>query len=509
MRYRGDHALWHKHVHNVDLDPMQLLKMIEMDQHANTVDFSCRRTGKTVTKELWLLDHLATTPDQELGIVAPREAQSLVNLNYHMEAIRRSPVLSAWIDWKNGRRTIADTYYQFANRSVAKAYGIMAQVDGGDLTAASLEEVDDMPRERLFSRFLLMMGATRRLGAAKDSANNPQIRITGVFKGADTLSEIIASGKYRLLPTVNVHLGIEIGILNAKFMEGMRTQLSADEYIRQLLCINVAARNLIWEKWVRRALMVGLQARLELAQPLPGATYKKRGLVSFGYDHSGHGEDPQASKYAFVVLEQIGNFTCPVYARTWAAGTDEKTVKNDIKGYWRYFRPDYAMGDAYGIGLLTQLNDELYHEGLADVDRHTIGDGQSTASTWPQWAFVPIRFEGMTKHSMATALRSAFNNNQMAVPYTEDRGPENPDTADMQLLVKQLSNIRAEKTKAAYASYKMSNRKLGDDLFDACMAAFWALVVRGAAQVATTILTRTQTRAQLLAGPRLSLPATA
>ncbi|WP_230368794.1 hypothetical protein [Paludibacterium denitrificans] len=35
------HALWAKHVHNVDLDPMQVLKMQEMDDHENTVDFSC------------------------------------------------------------------------------------------------------------------------------------------------------------------------------------------------------------------------------------------------------------------------------------------------------------------------------------------------------------------------------------------------------------------------------------------------------------------------------------
>ena len=44
------HALWHKHVHNVDLDPMQVLKMVEMDANKNTVDFSCRRTGKTAVK---------------------------------------------------------------------------------------------------------------------------------------------------------------------------------------------------------------------------------------------------------------------------------------------------------------------------------------------------------------------------------------------------------------------------------------------------------------------------
>ncbi|MFC3875111.1 hypothetical protein [Neisseria musculi] len=37
------HALWHKHVHNVDLDPMQCLKMQEMDDNRSTVDFSCRR----------------------------------------------------------------------------------------------------------------------------------------------------------------------------------------------------------------------------------------------------------------------------------------------------------------------------------------------------------------------------------------------------------------------------------------------------------------------------------
>src|SRR3546814_2454884 len=60
MRYAGDHARWHKHVHNVELDAMQLLKMEEMDRYAQTIDNSCRRTGKTTTKELWCLEYLAT-----------------------------------------------------------------------------------------------------------------------------------------------------------------------------------------------------------------------------------------------------------------------------------------------------------------------------------------------------------------------------------------------------------------------------------------------------------------
>ena len=77
------HALWHKHVHNVDLDPMQCLKMQEMDDHRSTVDFSCRRTGKTAVKEMYCLEYLATHPFQEEGIVAPRLQQSQTNLMYH------------------------------------------------------------------------------------------------------------------------------------------------------------------------------------------------------------------------------------------------------------------------------------------------------------------------------------------------------------------------------------------------------------------------------------------
>lgn len=497
-RYAGDHAMWHKHVHNVELDSVQVLKMIEMDAHRNTIDYSCRRTGKTAVKEMYFLEQAARESDQELGIVAPREAQAVVNLNYHLEAIRRSEILSAYIAFKSGRRQIADTYYQFTNRSLARAYGIMAQVDGGDLTMASLEEVDDMPRERLFSRFLLMMGAKRRLGASSESQNDPQIRITGVFKGADTLSDMVADGHYEVLPIVDVYLGMEMGILNEEFMMLMRSQLSPDEYIRQLLCKNVSARNLIWEKYVRRAMQIALQASLELAQPLPGAQYKKRGLIAAGYDHSGHGETPQASRYAFVVVEQIGNFTCFIYARTWPPGTDEQVVRRDLLGLCLYFRPDYGMGDAFGIGLLTQLNDDLFHAGVTSVDRRTIGDGESTASTWMDWYFAPIRFEGMVKHSMASALRGVFHNLQAAVPYLDDERPDDPDTADLRLLVRQLVNIRPEATKVSYATYKMVNAKLGDDLFDAAMAAVWALVTRGAAPTQTAVLTQSRTREQML-----------
>lgn len=514
------HALWHRHVHNVTLDPVQVLKMLEMDRHPNTIDVSCRRTGKTAVKEMYLLEHAATMAHQTLGIVAPRQQQSQTNLNYHLDAIRRSEMLRAYMGWKQGREQLSDTRYQFANGSGAAAYGIMSQIDGDSLTAASLEETDDMPADRLLSRFLPMLGSARRLGVDPGAASfKPQVRITGVFKGADVLQALIDSGQYHLLPAVDVYLGIELGILNEAFMMEMRAQMPEGEYIRQFLCRNVASQNWIWEKWIRRAMAVGLAAGLQRAEPLPGMRYRRRGLISFGYDHSGHGERPEASRSALVVTEQIGNYLTFPFVKTWPAGTDDKVVMMDLIGFWDYFRPDCAMGDAYGVGMLTELNDRLYALGLTEIDRRTIGDGESTASTWGKWPFAPIRFEGMVKHSMASALRAAFHNGQAAIPYMDDGADlatvaangklhEAPivrldrkadGSADWAAYVRQLGNIKAEATKATYSSFKMANPKLGDDLFDAGCAGVWALVTRGVELMApATIQHRTQTREQLL-----------
>lgn len=513
------HALWHKHVHNVDLDPMQVLKMQEMDDHHNTVDFSCRRTGKTAVKEMYCLEYLATTPFQEEGIVAPRLQQSQTNLMYHIDAIRRSPILSGWIGYKSGRRQIADTRYQFHNGSKAVCYGIMSQIDGDGLSIGSLEEIDDMPADRLFSRFLPMLGSARRLGVDSSVSFDPQIRITGVYKGADVLTQLIDTGGYHVLPPVDVYLGIELGILNQAFVDEMKEQLPDSEWIRQFLCINASAQNHIWEKYIRRAMAVGLSAGLQAACPLPGGRYRKKGLLSFGYDHSGHGESAHASKSALVVCEQVGNFATFPFVKTWPAGTDDAVVQRDLFGFWEYFRPDYAMGDAYGLGMLTNLNDMLFARGLTDIDRRSIGDGQSTASTWMHWPFAPIRFEGMTKHNMASLLRTAFHNGQAAIPYVDDGsdalrtknaantswGPSRldeigADSGDFALFIRQLGNVKSAPAKnAAYNTYKMANPKIGDDLFDAACAAVYAMVTAGIENYQPgVVLTRRISQEQLL-----------
>lgn len=82
---------------------------------------------------------------------------------------------------------------------------------------------------------------------------------------------------------------------------------------------------------------------------------------------------------------------------------------------------------------------------------------------------------------------------------------EEASGSDWVAFVRQLTNIRAEATKASYASYKMVDAKLGDDLFDAACAAVFALVTRGVLEVAPLIAHRTKTREQLL-GMKPALP---
>lgn len=496
MRYKDDHALFHKHVHDVTLDPTQVLKCIEMDQHRNTIDYSCRRTGKTFIKELYCLKHLATHPAETEGIVAPREKQALIGMRYHLDAIRRSEILKAYLGYNRGRASWSDTRYTFANGSGAEAFGIMANVDGESLTIASLDETDDMDKQRLVERFLPMLGATRRPGI--DQPLKPQVRISGVYQGGDTISGLVETGNYHVLPATDVYLGMALGHVPEGWAMEQRAQNSDASWMRQFLCINTAATNWIYEKHIHKAKMVGQAAGLEIAEPLPGKRYKRRGLISFGYDHGGHGESARASRGCLVVTEQVGNFIVCLRVRYWPADADEKNIERDLLAEWEYFRPDYAMGDAYGIGLITSVNDALYRKGLVEVDRMTVGEGKSSQSTWTQWSFAPIRFMGMTKHAMASALRSVFHSGRAAMP---DFDQDDPHCVDWRDLVRHLGNIKEEKTKSDYSSFKQVDEKIGDDGFDAFCAAVWALVTRGAEDVATVIGTRVQTREQMLGLP--------
>ena len=213
-------------------------------------------------------------------------------------------------------------------------------------------------------------------------------------------------------------------------------------------------------------------------------------------EHTGHGERPEASKSALVVSEAVGNFVTKVFVKSWMPGVDDKVVGRDLVGLWDYFRPDYAIGDAYGVGMLTWVNDELFRLGLTEVNRQTIDEGNSTASSWPKWAFAPMRFEGMTKHIMASAMRELFHHGRTALPYV-DTGWDLEDP-DWLAYVRQVGNMKALPTKASYSSFQMVDQKIGDDFFDADCAGVYALLTRGQEDAPALVATRRVGRDQLL-----------
>lgn len=194
----------------------------------------------------------------------------------------------------------------------------------------------------------------------------------------------------------------------------------------------------------------------------------------------------------------MGNWVTFPYVRSWAPGVSDQTLRRDLVAAWDYFRPDYAMGDAYGVGMLTAVNDDLFAQGLTHINRETIDEGNSTASSWAQWAFAPIRFDGMTKHVMASALREAFHHGRAAIPYVDTGWAQ--EERDWLSFVRQLGNMKAMPSKASYSSFQMVDQAVGDDFFDAACGAVYALLTRGMADSPAVIQTRRTSREALLGG---------
>lgn len=531
-RFAGDHVAWHKHVLNVDLDPIQQMKMELMDAHPFTVDPSCRRTRKTSTKELYHLEKMACEEDHELSITAPKEDQAAVNLKYHLDAIRQSEILSAYIAMKEGKRRISDTSYQFANNSIAKIYGIMSRMDGADTTIADVEEIDDVDPERLWGRFMLTLQGTERLYQRRPGKIAKTARFTGVFQGADLMADLVRKAehppwnlemmrptlkalgvdptecapeeiegfRFFCLPMIDVHQGLAVGIINPTVVEVVKIGLTRDQYVRQLLCIPTEGRNFFKERHLRLMMRRGYMANCEPVMPTPGQQYPKRGLIFLGFDKGGHGEDEAASRNAAHVFEVWGNYVVWLWGKEWPADADDVPIARELVEWFRFFRFDGGCGDAFGVSLITAVNDELKDKQLIDVDRREFGG--SSASSWEKWFFAPVRMEGMTKHLMFTALEREIRAGRFLVPYVHEGNKHLPGYDLLDRTMKQFGNIKAERTSKSYDSYSMVDKKLGDDNVDAWAFGVWPMITRGIVDPPTVISTHTIDRDQLVFGSR-------
>src|SRR3546814_2619562 len=106
---------------------------------------------------------------------------------------------------------------------------------------------------------------------------------------------------------------MEMGILQEAFMIEMRGQLSPQEYIRQLLCRNVTAQNVVREKWVQWASQLGLTIGAQIEAPVPGGRRSE--------EHTSELQSLMRTSYAVFCLKKkqlsptyttcVGNYARP------------------------------------------------------------------------------------------------------------------------------------------------------------------------------------------------------
>jgi len=521
FRYKDNNALWFKHVLGIDLDPLQILRMEMLDKEKTTVAWDARRMRKSTTHFLHALKALVIKAHSEGCAVTPRQAQADKNVREYMtDQIRGSEILDSYIGYRGGRKQLTDTSFTFANKSLMWTAGVMGEVDGSGVTYFLLDEIEDMDYDRLVEKFLPMLGQTQKLGSTEVA--DRQLRALGVIKGSGIRKVFLDEGFYPLTQPGypngviigGVDMGIAMGILDADWLEMQKRLMSPEAWAMQMECREIESKNTVQTRWIRAAMNLGLRMSEATdigkpVQPMPGVEYKKRGLVAFGYDHLGHGENPEASKSVLVVSEMVGDYVWFPFVKIWPAWCDESIIKNDLVAFWRYFRPDSAAGDAFGIGLLTDVNKILYRERLTSIDISEIHDGKSSESTWPDWPFSPIRFLGGLKHQMASALANVFRNHKAILPwFDESEEPEPGLEEDFRTVISQLGNVRAEPAKngGLYPSYKIDDKSIGDDGFDAAMASVFKLAGR-IFQMPTEIVTINRPR-QLpnMKQSRLNLP---
>lgn len=464
QKYKDNNVLWTKHVCNVELRPFQALWMDQMDRWPMTLTVAPPRVGKTFGVELHGLKQTACNPWEDYRIFAPSEKQATDALKYHVDAIISSPILSAYIETRLGRKQLRGTAYAFQNGSNAEIFGQTAKLDGVNATIIRGEEFDDMDmdiwRDRIIAR-----------GMAKNRNGLPtRIRITGVIQGRENLYNVELDDNFQATTKIDIYDAMALGIVDENIVKVQRESLTDDQWLRIALVKYVESRNFFWSTYLRRMQKSGARLLLDPVIPIPGGKYESAGTVAFGLDMGAQGGSEHASKYSLQVVERIGLYKRWLYGEEFEPTINPKVLVDRIVSIWSFFRPTGGHGDAFDANLIAQINDALYSEGLISHNRQR-EHAENKAENWKHWTLQPIRFAGSVKHLMFKGLQDSIHQELFYTPLIVKDDLRYESLAK---LVRQLENIRAVQGGAAYLNYEMIKRSVGDDNVDAlAMACFY------------------------------------
>ena len=456
-RYKSNNTLWCKHVCNVDLRPQQALWMEQMDRWPMTSTVAPPRVGKTYGVELHGLKQTAVNPWEDYRLFAPAEHQAAFSLKYQLDAILASPVLSAYIETRLGRKQLRNTGYTFQNGSNAEYFGQNSSLDGVNATIIRGEEFDDMDMEVWKNRILPRGMAANRNGLPT------RIRITGVIQGKENLYNLESDGSYNSTTKIDIYDATALGVIDEVFVSMLRENLTDDQWLRIALVQYVESRNFFWSSYLRKMQKAGQRMDLTPVTPSAGSRFESAGTVAIGLDMGAQGATKDASQYSLQVVERIGALKRWLYGEEFSPTINPKELRDRVVAIWDFFRPVGGFGDAFDANLIAQINDDLYAEGLIRNNRLK-EHAENKSENWKHWTLQPIRFSGSTKHLMFKGLQDAVHQELIYSPMVISGDPAYDNLAR---LVRQMENIRAVKGGAAYLSYEMIKKSVGDDNVDA------------------------------------------
>lgn len=455
-RYKDNNYLWAKHVCNIELRPIQLIWMDQMDRFPRTVLVAPPRVGKTFAVEIHGLKACAINPWEDYRIWAPNENQGRESLKYHIDIILKSAVLSAYLENRLGRKQIRTTGYTFLNGSNTKYFGQKSLYDGENATIIRGEEFDDINIEMWKDRILPRGMAVNRNGLPT------RIRLTGVIQGRENLFLAEKDSNYETLKKIDIYDALAMGLIDERYVGILRDQFSDDMWLRIALVKYVESRNFFHSKHLRAIQKAGQKVNIEPVTPVPGGRYEADGRVGVGFDMGAQGSSATSSKYSIHFMEKIGMFKRWLYGEEFDPTMDPRRIRRRVVELWDYFRPVGGFADAFDSNLVAQINDDLYDEGLISYNRQR-EHSDNKVENWKHWTLQPIRFQGSVKHQMFKGLQNAIHQHLLYTPMIVE-GDENYDV--LKKTINQLANIRSAKGGVSYLLYEMIKKAIGDDNVD-------------------------------------------
>jgi hypothetical protein len=447
----------------------QVYYVSEMLKKPYNLIYAPPRAGKTMAIEGVILYWMATNLKEDYRIYVPKYDQGKDALNYHYNWISRSKILMAFLEKHLGKPMLARTEYRFSNGSNSKIYSIRGEIEGHNCTVAHIEEFDDWTWEKFANDVM------RRFGAKNENGLETRVNISGTIMGQENIYKVATDQSFSIfknlsqhpeLGIIDAHLLVALGVLDRKAVELQRLTMSPDEWARSGLLQFTEASSFIFMKYFRDMMKRVLMWKKPLKPVVfqKGGKYKPKGKVAVGIDCGHAGQKETSSWYTMHFVEEIKGYKRWLNSFRWSPDYNPKKWKEEVVDILSFYQPAGGYGDALKMNDIMDINDMAYSKGL--TSKNPMNYPEMNPSNWEKWWISPLHNHGQNKHEMYSAVQNAIHSGKLLTPYY-DKSDKSEGSNSLLRLIRNLENIRVEKTAGHIPKYFGINKKIGDDEADA------------------------------------------